>query len=429
MKFIYSCHVANSGSSLACKIGGIVFFAFCFTLAGAQTISQGEYFFDSDPGPGNGIPLTIGIPSDPVTFTQSISTTGLTPGYHILFARTRSSDGRWSLYEPREFIVIEAITAAEYFFDQDPGIGNGIPLSIGPDQLTVSTTIPTASLPDGDHVLFVRTRHQNNKWSHSEAYAFYIQARIVQAEYFIDTDPGFGNGTPLSIGAPSELLNLNTSVALGALANGDHYLFVRTMDMPGKWSFYEPQLFTIDDTLPIELLDFTARKTDDTSVKLTWTTLTEVNTDFFSVQHSVDGYEFAEIARVKGAGNSTTKQYYTDFDKNPVRGTNYYRLKPVDLNRRSTFSRIVTIEMVQEPGLSIYPNPASTEWFIDFSNAEKADSRLIELLDVQGRKCVEVKTLDEKVVQFSRQELASGIYVLRISSSKGSVIVRKMIFN
>jgi len=186
-------------------------------------------------------------------------------------------------------------------------------------------------------------------------------------------------------------------------------------------------LFTVDDTLPIELLDFTARTTDDATVKLTWTTLTEVNDDFFSVQHSVDGNEFSEIARVNGAGNSTTKQYYTGFDKNPVSGKNYYRLKQVDLNGRSTFSGIVMIEMVKEPGLSIYPNPASAEWFIDFSNAEKADSRLIELLDVNGRKCVEVKTQDDKVVPLSRQELAAGIYILRITSSKGSITIRKMI--
>ncbi len=413
---------------LASKIAGIAFFVFHFTVTCAQTISQAEYFMDTDPGVGNGIPLTIATPADPITFTESISTTGLTPGYHILFVRTRTSDGIWSLYDQRDFIIIEAITAAEYFVDDDPGIGNGTPLSIAPDQLTISATIPTASMPDGDHFLFVRTRHQNNKWSMSEPVAFYIQARIVEAEYFIDTDPGFGNGTPLAVGAPSPLLTLNTAITLGALPNGDHYLFVRTKDVLGKWSFYEPQLFQVDDTLPIELLDFSATMTDNGSVKLNWTTLTEVNNDFFSVQHSVDGYEFAEIAIVIGAGNSTTPRHYSKLHDHAVNGKNYYRLKQVDFNGRTTFSKIVAIDMVKDAGISIYPNPASNEWFIDFSSAQKTDSWLIELLDVNGRQCMEFSTSGEKVIHFSRQELASGIYVLRITSSSGDLIVRKMIF-
>src|ERR1041384_3329003 len=76
---------------------------------------------------------------------------------------------------------------AEDFFDSDPGINNGIPI-------TVSTT--SASLSQGFHFLGLRVKHNDDVWSLFETRRFYISAllsadvaNIVAAEYFIDNDP------------------------------------------------------------------------------------------------------------------------------------------------------------------------------------------------------------------------------------------------
>src|SRR5687767_10171544 len=76
-----------------------------FIRTSGQTISRAEYFFDTDPGLGNGTTLAVPFPSDNVVFTPAISTSGLDPGYHVLFIRTKSSDGLWSLYEHQQFII------------------------------------------------------------------------------------------------------------------------------------------------------------------------------------------------------------------------------------------------------------------------------------------------------------------------------------
>jgi hypothetical protein len=92
------------------------------SLLSGQTIAVSEYFFDTDPGAGNGFPLAISTPADTVTFSSAISTSGLTAGRHYLYIRTQTSDGRWSHYEPREFFIQVPIAEAEYFFDIDPGV-------------------------------------------------------------------------------------------------------------------------------------------------------------------------------------------------------------------------------------------------------------------------------------------------------------------
>ncbi len=57
---------------------------------------------------------------------------------------------------------------------------------------------------------------------------------IVSAEYFWDTDPGFGFGTPLTIVADD---SVSTNAVLSPLAqSGFHTLFVRYLDSTGRWS-------------------------------------------------------------------------------------------------------------------------------------------------------------------------------------------------
>ena len=176
---------------------------------------------------------------------------------------------------------MEELLKENIFSIQTPGVGNGTPLPITPFNSTITPIIPTTGLTDGVHYLFIRTRHDDRTWSLSDPQLFYIRTRIVKAEYFIDSDPGFGSGTPISIASPDDLITITPTLSTTALPNGNHYLFIRTIDILGKWSFFEPMMFTVDSAVPIELLDFVATATRDGRIKLQWTTATEINNDFF----------------------------------------------------------------------------------------------------------------------------------------------------
>ena len=375
----------------------------------AQTISKAEYFFDTDPGPGNGTPISF-TAGDPVTFTENVSTTGLSPGYHDLYIRTKTSSGHWSLFEGQRFFVDGGIIDAEYFFDGDPGIGNGTPLNVTGSN-TIIQTISTAGLSDGDHYLFIRTKHDGNIWSLSDPRYFHIRVRIVKAEYFIDTDPGFGNGTPLTISTPGDIINFTPTITTPVLPDGNHYLFIRTKDILGKWSFIEPLMFTVDAALPIELFDFIAAATKDGRVKLQWTTASEVNNDFFTMEHSASAKEFTKIFQVSGAGTTTVKIHYEEFHENPDPGINYYRLKQTDFDGSFSYSKVVSADVHKVT--SVYPNPIFDKWSVEFNDNGGYDQKYLEILDLTGRKIAHYKT-DRLKDEFSRDGILTGTYILKI---------------
>ncbi len=97
------------------------------------------------------------------------------------------------------------------------------------------------------------------------------------------------------------------------------------------------------NTLPIELISFKADKTAFEN-ELKWTTATELNNDFFTVEKTYDGTNFEFIGQLKGAGNSTQFSNYilTDYNVRPV--INYYRLKQTDYDGQFTFSEVIAVD-------------------------------------------------------------------------------------
>jgi hypothetical protein len=67
---------------------------------------------------------------------------------------------------------------------------------------------------------------------------------IVQVEYFIDIDPGFGNGEQISV-SPGTDLTVNFTAALTGLDPGIHIIYVRAQDENGNWSIPVERIFEV----------------------------------------------------------------------------------------------------------------------------------------------------------------------------------------
>jgi hypothetical protein len=119
---------------------------------------------------------------------------------------------------------------------------------------------------------------------------------------------------------------------------------------------------SVEVPLPITLIDFTARL-HGSQVLLKWQTATESNSDHFEVQHAANATSFSFLTNVAAAGNSTFRQDYSTIDPSPYTGLNYYRLKQVDQDGKSEYSKIVhvTMPLPDAASLHVYPNPASKE--------------------------------------------------------------------
>jgi subtilase family serine protease len=222
--------------------------------------SRLEYFFDTDPGVGNGTSLNInsapGTAFDEASFNGSIPIpANMVKGWHQLYVRFLDANGGWGIYEAKPFYVVDngsELDRLEYFFDTDPGVGNGNSLdfqSSGTLSSFFNGNLNTAGLSAGSHIVYARAKHKNGSWSNVEAKSFYVKPVIDAAEWFVDTDPGVRNGTPIAITPGNPMASFAGDITLpGCLNLGAHKLYVRARTSDGLWGIHEVKDFTINQT-------------------------------------------------------------------------------------------------------------------------------------------------------------------------------------
>ena len=232
-------------------------------------LTQAEYFFDNDPGFGSGTPISI-TAADSLDFSQSFSTSSLSPGFHTLYLRAKNSLGRWSITESRAIYIqisnsasVTNLTQAEFFIDNDPGFGAGIPLTFSAaDTLEQVKSMSSSALTSGFHNLYFRTRNAHGEWSFSSERPVFIQmdtnsAKIVAIEYYVDTEPGIGNATKVTT-SPADSIDQLFSFNHSIPDTLTHTLVSRVKNAFGTWSFPSQTTFKVQPcTIPAVNFSFT----------------------------------------------------------------------------------------------------------------------------------------------------------------------------
>lgn len=211
---------------------------------GASAQWQVEYFFDSDPGQGNATKVSATVNSNgDVDF--SVPTTNLVPGFHLMGVRAAHAGNYGptvlqNIYVPTN-TADNVITHVEYFWDSDPGIGHATPISITPGNSVnlQDMPVPATGLSAGQHQIGVRA-YGPGGWGSTQMLDVYIPAdagyyEVSEAEYFWDNDPGYGNGTPVSISSGQAVSIDGLGISVSSLPIGEHQLFVRYRGTNG-WS-------------------------------------------------------------------------------------------------------------------------------------------------------------------------------------------------
>jgi hypothetical protein len=155
-------------------------------------------------------------------------------------------------------------------------------------------------------------------------------------------------------------------------------------------------------TLPIELLDFTA-KSKDTKALLTWQTASETNVKDFEIQKSTDGKAFSTFT-FKKANN--TPSVYQAFDDDFTTAA-YYRLKINDLDATYAFSKTLFLEKNPNEKIKINRN---TGGVVEVETEDKIETILVSNLIGQVMKTT-------KEVQFSLSNLPSGFYLIYVKTN------------
>lgn len=228
-------------------------------LCSAQLVSatQAEYFWDTDPGEGNGTAITA-VDGNFNSAFEKIAIYGLGApgtGLHKFSVRIKDNQNVWSpvftnvvRVEPSNTPVPTSLTQAEYFWDADPGEGNATPL-LAVDQNFDSAFEKVAvyglNAPSvGLHKFSIRVKDNQGVWGPVVTNVIAVETTntptpvsLVQAEYFWDTDPGEGNGTPMLAADQNFDSAFEKFLQTAPIVNptGLHVFNVRVKDNQGVW--------------------------------------------------------------------------------------------------------------------------------------------------------------------------------------------------
>ncbi len=241
-----------------------------------------------------------------------------------------------------------------------------------------------------------------NLWSSTLQVTVYGNFDVVTQSGTISF-PSNGTWYNLFTGTTINVSNYSSNVTLSP---GEYYVYVNLSEAL---------------TVPVTWIDFTADKGFNNTVKLDWTVGDEVNNDHYDIERSIDGVNFSKIGTVAGNTSSFTHVAYSFVDNNNVpTGKVYYRIKEVDNNGKSSYSKVVIINSDVQSNL----------WYstVTGSNLKvylKSDigKTTISVHDISGKVLYNQRienALTGQLLSIPVNQFAKGVYILKVDSEKGN---------
>ena len=191
-------------------------------------------------------------------------------------------------------------------------------------------------------------------------------------------------------------------------------------------------LSTGGSVLPVEFVSFIVSPSFQ-SVDLSWTTASETNNDYFSVERSSDAQNYTLLNKLKGAGNYSSTSHYAFKDEQAPIGTVYYRLSQTDYNGNKHFLAVRAVQVQTDFSFNIYPNPSlgNVPTQMTFNSEKESGQVLVVVYDISGNEMFTKITPTSKgknnlVVVDDTTQLPKGIYIIT-ASSDNSIYKQKFI--
>lgn len=250
----------------------------------------------------------------------------------------------------------------------------------------------------------------------------------------VQSVPLFGNATGVGTGTWT-VIDGPAGASPTIASPGSNSTTANNLDILGQYRFAwnittplggctgsDTVAFNITCNLPVNLTDFRVSK-QEASVQLDWITGSESNNRGFDIEHATDGSHWKTIAfqASKAAeGNSVSPVAYNYTHTTPVNGSNYYRLKQLDLNGKWNYSPVRQIRM-NASNISVYPNPARNNITVQ----GLAGNATIQIFDATGRRIKQVKSRSQ-LVSISISDLPEGTYHIVIIDDGGTSSTHKI---
>lgn len=235
---------------------GLLFLAL---TGAAQDLLQLRYYFNETAE--NMTYVSVGSLQE-LDANFEINVAGLPQGVHQLYIELQNSAGIWTHYDRIAIQVAGGLSmftlnSFEYFFDEDPGYGNGIQVDVSGESFDGNIPLSVAGLSNGIHRVYYRFRDGAIQWSHYDSQVIQVTLggyeELVRLEYFFDIDPGIGNAPGINFDQ-TPTLDLEAEIVVPEfLTLGQHILYVRLQDTSGQWSHYGQDTLTVCDIVTPEI--------------------------------------------------------------------------------------------------------------------------------------------------------------------------------
>ena len=181
--------------------------------------------------------------------------------------------------------------------------------------------------------------------------------------------------------------------------------------------------FPSQSTLPVTFGEVAVKKAG-ANAEISWSTLSEFNNSHFIVERSTDAVSFKTVGTVAAKGNSSFTQNYS-FTDLAVSGTViYYRIKQVDVDGTSSYSKTVALRIgnARINNYTVYPNPFVSNIIVQIDAKEKEDV-MIRINNLTGQtlitKRITVQAGNNIVVLDNLQQLQNGLYMIEVIAKDG----------
>lgn len=180
----------------------------------------------------------------------------------------------------------------------------------------------------------------------------------------------------------------------------------------------------LSSPLPVTLVDFTGECKND-KTELRWSTASEINNDYFTVQSSTDGVIYESIGVVNGNGNTTSINNYTFKIPGSVDRITYYKLVQTDFDGTPTeygpvmISPCKSVSALEVSVITTNPDELS----VIIKNPVEGKYN-VTLFSLDGKPLISKSVYLESginIVPLYTGNLATAIYIVRTDNMKEAV--------
>ncbi len=174
-------------------------------------------------------------------------------------------------------------------------------------------------------------------------------------------------------------------------------------------------------TLPVTLLNIET-ECHDGKQNVVWSTASEINNDFFTIEKSDDASNWEILGVVPGSGNSNEMRFYNFLDRNENNGVVYYRLKQTDFNGSLSYSKVITSKTCSietQASMEVFPNPFDGVINLSYNSVNNSTLN-ISVFDVTGKKIYKTEINSTEGLNTNSVDLNTlkdGMYYLKLENA------------